>query len=170
MEPRLICAVSVHMLKGDGTMPHKEPEANTWMASWIEVWGNPIVEYAFSLVLSKRIAQDVSQETFRRLLKAHQQDPDRALDPAWLFSVTRMLALSRKPSLRSVMVDDDDQDVISNNTNRVWQQMDPLDREAVWLFYYQRWPIKRIALHADQTIEAVQSRLLRAQQRLKGLS
>ncbi|PSR29570.1 MAG: hypothetical protein C7B46_18565 [Sulfobacillus benefaciens] len=151
-------------------MSHKQSEDNSWITGWIEVWGNSIVKYAFSIVLSESVAQDISQEAFRRLNKAHKQDPSHVFDPAWLFSVTRTLAIGRIESRRAVFVNDDEREANSRNTLPVWHQIDPLDREAVWLFYYQRWPIKRIALHSNQSVEEVRSRLFRTQQRLDGLT
>ena len=167
MEPHLICAVSVHMLKGDGTMPHKESDAAAWISSWIEAWGNPIVQYVFVIVLNEKIAQDISQEAFWRLLKSRQQDANRIHKPTWLFSVARTLAMSQKQSLRTVIVEDDDAN--SSNISRVWQILEPADREVVWLFFYQRWPIKQIAIHVDQPIETVQTRLFLAKERLQSL-
>ena len=151
-------------------MLRKESKADTWILSWIEAWGNSVVQYAFSIVLSESIAQDIAQEAFRRLDKAHRQDPTHVFDPAWLFSLVRSLTLARKTSSRTVIVDDDQENLDHHTYRAIWQKMDPLDRETAWLFYYLKWPIKRIALHSNQTVSEVQSRLLRTQQRLGGMN
>lgn len=72
MEPLRICAVSVHIPKGDGTMPHKESKANHWVSNWTEV-------AAIALLGVNVLCKMVFLTSV-----AHQQDPGRGLDPASL--------------------------------------------------------------------------------------
>jgi RNA polymerase sigma-70 factor (ECF subfamily) len=150
-----------------------------WIDSWIARWGDRITRYAFVLLRDSHLAQDVAQETFLRLYQMHIRHPDRAMQPAWLFTVARRYAFDlMRHHDRTVPWDMVPDDQVNHQHPGVGngillqdllEHLAPLDRECLWLFYYLDWTTNQIAQHLKITPGAARGRLLRARRRLHEL-
>ena len=142
----------------------------------VEKYASPLFRLAFSYCGNRADAQDVVQEVFLKYL----QSPPRCDSPeqlrAWLTTVT---ANKCKDLLRSAhrrrsapLADTPAPPGISDEVYEVraaLEKLPPRLRSAVYLYYYEQLPTKRIAKALGLTDAAVRSRLRQARKRLKEL-
>lgn len=118
-------------------------------------------------------AQDIAQETFLRLYQEHDRFPNKPLSPGWLFSVARNLIRdAQRRSSRTIMQDPVEPPYHAHDSvatrvavQMTLDQMDPVDQQCLWLFYYGDYSIKQIAEALDLPPGAVKTRLYRARQK-----
>jgi len=145
----------------------------------------PIFRFAYRLLGSVEIAEDVTHDCFLSLIRKPQNfRPERASLRTYLFAAARNLAMKhfrnvdregtldelteeprispRQEPLRRLLdkeLSDRVQDAVFN--------LPPLQREALVLFEYEGLSLNEIANITDSDVGAIKSRLFRARERLK---
>jgi RNA polymerase sigma-70 factor (ECF subfamily) len=146
----------------------------------------PIFRFAYRIVGSVEIAEDVTHDCFLSLIRKPENfKPENGASlRTYLFSAARNLALKhfrnqgregtyddlqeepvaprRQEPLRRVLA----QELIERVREAI-VSLPPLQREALVLFEYEGLTLSEIAVIADTDIGAIKSRLYRARERLK---
>jgi RNA polymerase sigma-70 factor (ECF subfamily) len=145
----------------------------------------PIFRFAYRLLGSVEIAEDVTHDCFLSLIRKPQNfRPERASLRTYLFAATRNLAMKhfrnadregtleelteeprtspRQEPLRRLL----DQE-LSTYVQEAVVDLPPLQREALVLFEYEGLSLSEIASITDSDVGAIKSRLFRARERLK---
>lgn len=143
----------------------------------------PVFRFAYRLLLSAELAEDVAHDCFLGLIEQPQLfDPARGELRTYLYGAARNLA--NKHFRRSTRnVSDAEliqapaksagplQGLIKDERARAVQaaiaELPPLQREALILFEYEELSMEQIAAVVDADLSAVKSRLHRARQNLK---
>lgn len=157
-------------------MAERLPE-DAWLTDWIDAWGDRLVRYAYVLTKDYHHAQDVTQETFMRLMVFHEKYPEREISPGWLFTVARREALThyRRRKHETLI---DSYGTMGETDLHVWlppafrellEHLSLVERETIWLFYYQDWSTDAIARYLHQSPGAVRGRLMRVRKKLRAL-
>ena len=135
--------------------------------------------YGFALRMtgSAATAEDLAQDCFLELLRhPNRHDAKRGSLRAYLFGVTRNLALRRwRTERRLESLDEDVKDCASDQLgggvsmliNAAVQSLPAFQREAVLLFEYEGFTLEEIAEITKADVGTVKSRLHRARERLR---
>ena len=135
-------------------------------------YGDPLVRFAYTYVHDRESAQDVVQEALFRAWQEQKRYPDRMLHAGWLYTVTHNIAIDFLRKRKRERVGDLgegqaplDPDVgLQVDVEQALARLVPQDRESLWLFYYQEWPIATIAQHYRVSVATIKGRLYRARQ------
>ena len=145
----------------------------------------PIFRFAYRLLGSIEIAEDITHDCFLSLIrKPGNFHPGRASLRTYLFSAARNLALKqfrnqgkeatldelveepqvplRDQPLRRLLAEE-----VATRVREAINNLPPLQREAIVLFEYEGLPISEIAEIVGTDTGAVKARLYRARERLK---
>jgi RNA polymerase sigma-70 factor, ECF subfamily len=157
-------------------------------AAFVELYERhrlPIFRFAYRLLGSVEIAEDVTHDCFLSLIRKPQNfRPERASLKTYLFAAARNLALkyfrgvgreesldeltdeplmaSRQEPLRRLLDDE-----LSSLVKEAVLALPPLQREALVLFEYEELSLNEIASITDADVGAIKGRLFRARERLK---
>lgn len=150
-----------------------------------ECYRDPVFRFAYRLLGSQELAEDVAHDCFLSLLKHPGRfDPARASLKTYLLGAVRNLAMKHFRGVRGEDALDDLSDEprmperrgplhrlldneLSTEVRRAIDGLPPLQREALVLFEYEELTLSEIATIAGADIGTVKARLHRARQRLK---
>jgi RNA polymerase sigma-70 factor (ECF subfamily) len=145
----------------------------------------PIFRFAYRLLGSVEIAEDVTHDCFLGLIqKPENLDPSRASLRNYMYAAARNLAMKHfRSSGREAALDDLTEDPIiprrqeplrrlldeelSEKVKEAISNLPPLQREALILFEYEELALSEIATVVGTDVGAVKSRLYRARERLR---
>ena len=138
------------------------------------LFGQQVFRFAYVRLGNRQDAEDVTQETFLRLVRSAPEFPDDTRALAWLFQVAANCAndLFRRPwRRREVSVDelpevgrDDPQ---AGGALEAVMALPPKYRTVIHLFYYEDRSIAEISDILRISPSAVKTRLSRARKQLK---
>jgi RNA polymerase sigma-70 factor (ECF subfamily) len=156
----------------------------------VEAYQKPVYNLCYRMLGEAESAEDAAQETF---LKAYQHlaryDPQRSF-ATWLLAIAAHHCIDqiRRKRFPSFSIDDNEEDQVDlpdtsapdpekeairkqtgERLHGCLQSLDPLDRAAVILRYWQDCSEVEIATTLKLTVPAVKSRLHRARLALAGL-
>ena len=138
----------------------------------IEQYYDKIYRYIFFKVNNKALAEDLTQETFLRFLKAESREPER-----FLYTVARNLCIDEYRRIKPVSTDDEEvlnvscefeDDLVTKVSIRdALEKLDPEDREMVILRFVNEEPMGELCRIFDMSRFAVLRRLNRSKLVLK---
>jgi RNA polymerase sigma-70 factor (ECF subfamily) len=146
---------------------------------------DPVFRFAYRLLASAELAEDVAHDCFLSLLRRPQSfDPGRASLRTYLLAAARNLAMKhfrgqrgedaledlaeeppvpeRDGPLRQLLDEE-----LAQEVRRAVDELAPLQREALLLFEYEELSLTEIAEVVGADVGTVKARLHRARQRLK---
>jgi RNA polymerase sigma-70 factor (ECF subfamily) len=150
-----------------------------------EQYRDVVFRFAYRLLGSQELAEDVAHDCFVSLLKQPGRfDPARASLKTYLLAATRNLAMKH---FRGVRAEDALEDLadepsvperrgplhqlldeeLAQEVRRAIDNLPPLQREALILFEYEELALAEIATVVGADVGTVKARLHRARQRLK---
>ncbi|MDT4897297.1 MAG: hypothetical protein QOH25_2374 [Acidobacteriota bacterium] len=147
---------------------------------------DPVFRFAYRMLGSTELAEDVAHDCFLSLLKAPERfDPNRGASlRTYLFTAARNLAIShfRRDSGRDALEDLAEEppiaekhgplrqlldEELSQEIRRAIEELPPLQREAIILYEYEELSLAEIAMVVNADVGTVKARIHRARQRLK---
>jgi RNA polymerase sigma-70 factor (ECF subfamily) len=146
---------------------------------------DPVFRFAYRLLGSVELAEDVAHDCFLSLLRKPEGfDPARASLRTYLLAAARNLAMKHFRGLRGrdALEDLTEEPVLAESLGPLRQLLDeelsevvrrcieelpPLQREALVLFEYEELMLSEIATIVGADVGTVKARLYRARQRLK---
>jgi RNA polymerase sigma-70 factor (ECF subfamily) len=147
----------------------------------------PIFRFAYRLLGSVEVAEDVTHDCFLSLIRKPQNfRPERASLRTYLFAAARNLALKyfRSIGKEGTLDDLNDEPRVATRQEPLRQLLDeeltsmvreavlelpPLQREALVLYEYEGLSLSEIAAVTEVDVGAIKSRLFRARERLKSI-
>jgi len=138
-----------------------------------------LFRFAWRLTGSTAAAEDITQECFLSLLQGRGFDADRGSPRAYLFGITRHLALKRLRVVDREVDEPEDagssagqlDEVLSAERSeivaRAVSALPPLQREALILFEYEDLSLEEIAQATGIETGAVKARLHRARETMR---
>ena len=134
---------------------------------------DPVYRLALSFTGSPADAEDVTQTVFLKYLET-QPELEEGKERAWLLQVTanQCRDLWRRLKRRATVPLDEAQSVavLPPKVETVWETvktLKPMDRGALYLFYYEGYTTQEIAAILGQRPGTVRSHLSRARQALR---
>lgn len=150
-----------------------------------EHYRDPVFRFAYRLLGSQELAEDVAHDCFLSLLRHPERfDPSRASLKTYLLAAVRNLAMKHFRGQRGADALDDLADEprvherhgplhqlldaeLSQAVLRAIDDLSPLQREALVLFEYEELTLSEIAVVVGADVGTVKGRLHRARQSLK---
>lgn len=132
-----------------------------------------VYRIAFTYLKNKSDSEDAAQETFLRLLRQEKPYRDAEHLKAWLIvTVTNVSRdMLRRKSRQDLGLDTvREVEAEAGTGNELLDMVLTLpdnDKTVVYLYYYEGYAVKEIAVMLRLTAEAVKTRLRRARERLK---
>lgn len=150
--------------------------------TWYRAAFPQVFAYAMKLTGGdRRLAENVTQETFLQAVRRMQRDPDEALGIGWLITVVRTRVidearrserLDRKVTRLATFTgrgDDSSSDPSAlQSPHEILAVLPPLERVALALRYVDDLPVAEVARSIDKTVTATESLLARGRRRLRG--
>ena len=139
-------------------------------------YGQTIYRLAYARTGSREDAEDITQETFLRLVRANPQFRDEEHRKAWLLRTTinlcRRVTQSSWRKKTVPLTDDGDTPIPFREPeeNQVWQALTQLEetyRLPIYLFYFQELSTREIARVLSIRPGAVRMRLSRGREQLR---
>lgn len=146
-----------------------------WLNPWLDEYSDRLLSFVLSYTQDRDIAHDIVQETFLRLYQEHSRKPWRTLHAGWLYTVARRLTIDHYRQHRVLVltatVPERARDIghLNLEIDAILRDLPGLDRELLLLFYYQDWPLAKLADHYKIPVDTVKSRLHRARRRFQRL-
>lgn len=154
-----------------------------WITPWIEEFGDKVTQFLYTYTRDRDLAQDLAQEAFVRLYQFHEAHPSRAIHAGWLYTTAHRLAIDAARQRRRRPEDRWDDDAENAHATTGFESaltlqiavqhtlngLARLDRECLWLFYYQGWQVPEIAARIGCSETAARTRLYRARRRFAQL-
>ncbi len=141
----------------------------------VETYADMLLRLALNRTQNISEAEDIVQTVYLRLLRAHPQFKSAAHEKAWLLRTAINLCKDyKKYAVRreNVSLDEETTAELSPETTEVLDVVNRLpeaDRYAVYLYYFERMPIREIAYALNEKEGTVSARLSRARKKLKSL-
>lgn len=148
----------------------------------IDRMGPRLYRFAYAMVSSREVADDVVQECFVRYWRELQRNPESFMSPGWFYKVTARLCIDenrRQKRQGEVLQQIWDHERLVPKTNplgndndpreEIWtriQALNPKDRLAVVLVYYHDLPIKEAADIMGTTATFLKTKLARIRKKL----
>ena len=136
-----------------------------------------LLRFAKRLTKDRELADDAVQEAWISISKTLSKLRDPSLFRAWIFKAVRWRLLDevRQGGDDTLSIDDIDEPVSDSEEQKsdrddlldLIARLDPIEREAVYLFYLEGMKIKEIAQVMDCPEGTIKSRLNRAREQLK---
>ena len=158
-----------------------DPQA---FSALVELYQTPVYNLCYRMLNNAGDAEDAAQETFLRAYKSMKKYDDSRSFPTWLMSIAahycidqlrkrRMTIVSTedlpyfeivegKPGPESIMTQRQEQE----NVRKLLHTINPVDRAAVVMYYWNELSYQEISQALDLTESAVKSRLHRARRSL----
>ena len=158
-----------------------DPQA---FSALVELYQTPVYNLCYRMLNNAGDAEDAAQETFLRAYKSMKKYDDSRSFPTWLMSIAahycidqlrkrRMTIVSTedlpyfevvegKPGPESIMTQRQEQE----NVRKLLYTINPVDRAAVVMYYWNELSYQEISQALDLTESAVKSRLHRARRSL----
>lgn len=160
-------------------MTQQRANSSDWITPWIQEFGDKLTRFLFTYTHDPDLAQDLAQEAFVRLYRFHEAHPSRAIHAGWLYTTAHRLAIdwARQAQRRPEQLWDGQTDPGHGSpgfegdvttrlaVQRTLDGLPRLDRECLWLFYYQGWTVPEIATRIGCSETAARTRLYRARHR-----
>lgn len=154
-----------------------------WITPWIQEFGDKITRFLWTYTHDRDLAQDLAQESFMRLYRFHERHPNRAVHAGWLYTTAHRLAIdvARQARRRPEDLWDGSPDGFPSTPSfepvvttrlavqRTLDRLTRLDRECLWLFYYQGWTVPEISARIGCSESTARTRLYRARRRFAQL-
>ena len=145
----------------------------------VETYANDIYRVAFCYCRNKSDAEDIVQSVFLKLLQAEQEFQDELHKKKWLLRVTANQAKDfcasywkqKVVSMETVTIETG-AFMKAEEANALYEAVMSLSskyRPVVHLYYYEDYSVKEIAEILNIKETAVQTRLMRARQKLKNV-
>ncbi len=144
----------------------------TMLTEYIQRYGNTVMRAAYSLVQSIPDSEDITQETFLRLMNHSKPFRDDEHLKAWLIRVAVNLAKDRNRSVWTKNRSDFPENLpakAEDNSN-LTEALDALEgkyRLVIYLHYYEGYSVKEISSLLKITEANVKTRLKRAREKLR---
>ncbi len=138
----------------------------------VEAFGDLVFRLSLQYIGNVQEAEDITQEAFLAMLK---KLPFKSVEHAkrWLIKVTvnKCKDYHRSARRKNLPLDENVKATYFQETEGLeeLEKLDPLDRSIIYLFYYEGYSAKEIADIIGKTRNAVNIRLMRARETLKGL-
>ncbi len=151
--------------------PFDEPE----IRRIVETHSDMLLRIAVNRVRSLDEAEDIVQSVYVRLMTSRTRFADTTHEKAWLIRAAVNLCKDYGKSAAHrtrATLDENDAAAFPTESFEVLDAVHRLperDRYAVYLFYYERMPVREIARILDEREGTVTSRLSRARKKLKTL-
>ena len=145
------------------------------IARLVETYSDMLLRVALNRTQNLAEAEDIVQSVYLRLLRARPRFTNAAHEKAWLLRTAINLCKDYKKSAarrENVSLDETMTAELSPETTEVLEIVNRLpeaDRYAVYLFYFERMPIREIAYALNEKEGTVSARLSRARKKLKSL-
>jgi len=158
-----------------------DPQA---FSALVELYQTPVYNLCYRMLNNAGDAEDAAQETFLRAYKSMKKYDDSRSFPTWLMSIAahycidqlrkrRMTIVSTedlpyfevvegKPGPESIMTQRQEQE----NVRKLLHTINPVDRAAVVMYYWNELSYQEISQALGLTESAVKSRLHRARRSL----
>ena len=145
----------------------------------VEQYANDIYRVAFCYCRNKSDAEDIVQNVFLKLLQTEQQFQDELHKKKWLFRVAANQAKDfctsswkqKVVSMESIM-NETGLYMETKETSRLYEAVMSLSskyRPVVHLYYYEEYSVKEIAEILNMKETTIQTRLMRARQKLQDM-
>ena len=139
-----------------------------------------IYNYCLKLTKNKTVSEDITQETFYKLIK-HRRSFRNKTFAAWIFTITRNLCIDyfKKTKLSTINTefiesniennsyDDNEKKESIAHLKNILNKLNPIDKELIILSRYEKFKYKEIADIMNMTEPAIKTRIHRALQKLK---
>ena len=141
----------------------------------VETYADMLLRLALNRTQNISEAEDIVQTVYLRLLRAHPQFKSAAHEKAWLLRTAVNLCKDYQKSYARRMnapLEEETASVLPAETLEVLDAVMRLpesDRYAVYLYYYERMPVREIGRILGEKEGTVSSRLSRARKKLKPL-
>lgn len=137
-------------------------------------FSNMLYRIAYQNLLNIEDAEDIIQDVFLELLQYKKPFHDQEHLKAWLIRVTINKCINlKKRHFRHREIPLEDHDIAFNNEERelIYEiGMLPRDeRNIIYLYYYEGYSIKEIAVILNRNQNTINSKLTRARKKLKKL-
>lgn len=148
-------------------------EVEEWLNEWIDKYGDHLVQFARAYTPDFETAQDIVQEVFVRLYRERTRRPNRVIHAGWLYTVAHRIAIdhhrkrNRDATAWAGQHPADMPPDLRMEVGGVLAALPDLDRELLFLFYYQDWTLVQLAQHYAIPVDTVKSRLYRARDRFR---
>ncbi len=155
------------------------------MESMIQLFQGPLQGYLTRLCGSRELAEDLSQETFVRVLGNLDRFDDRFRFSTWLFTIARRLWMNHLSKHRPVSDSDhvesrggsgalpgavaaerEQRTRLGRLLDTAMDALTPPQRDMVMLYHQQGWSIADISKQVDLPQGTVKSHLYRARRRM----
>lgn len=134
---------------------------------------NTVFRTAYAYLKNRSDAEDITQEVFLRYVKSRPSFTDENHQKAWFIRVTINCSKSLLASAwfrRTGPLEEEDwvfdNDAQSDVFNTV-MSLPPKYRVVVYLYYYEEYPVKEIAVLTSRKESTIQSQLMKARALLK---
>ncbi len=161
---------------------HVEAPHDDVLRETIDRMGPPLYRFAAAMLSSRDAVDDVVQECFVRYWRELQKNPECFMSPGWFYKVTARLCIdeSRRQKRQSEALDQmwnlertaawmnpmaHREDLRDELWYRI-QALNPKDRLAVVLVYYQDLPLKEAADILGTTATFLKTKLARIRKKL----
>ena len=150
----------------------------------VDLYAKPVHNLCYRMLGNAQDAEDAAQEAFLRAFKAiHRYDPRRKF-ASWLLSIAANYCIDqhRRTRLRAISLDESPEASLGDKTagpaarlvqketrdelQTVLAQLEPRDRAAIILYYWNELPYEEIAQQLSMSESALKSRLHRARKTL----
>lgn len=138
----------------------------------VEAFGDLVFRLALQYTGIRQEAEDIAQETFLAMLK---KLPFKSAEHAkrWLIKVivNKCKDYYKSARRKNLPLDENVKLTYFQEMQGLeeLEKLEPLDRSIIYLFYFEGYSAKEIAVMIGKTRNAVNIRLMRARETLKGL-
>lgn len=152
-------------------MPNQSLRTNEDAAEVVDTYANMVYRLAFAQVGNVSDAEDVFQEVFLRYIRRSRTFESEEHRKAWLIRVTvncakdhfRLMAKQKNLPLTDIPFEQPEESLL----HEAMQTLPPAYRAVIHLFYYEDFPVERIAKTLHVSPAAVRMRLHRARAMLE---
>ncbi len=161
---------------------HVEGPHDDVLRETIDRMGPLLYRFALAMLSNREAVDDVVQECFVRYWRELQKNPDRFISPGWFYKVTARLCIDETrrqkrhgealgqiwdlerttPQIDPMLHETDPRDELWNRI----QALNPNDRLAVVLVYYEDLPLKEAANILGTTATFLKTKLARIRKKL----
>ena len=154
---------------------NKQAKKDREIVRVVETYSDMLMRIALNRVNSIAEAEDVVQTVFERMIRRQPVFASREHEKAWLIKTAIRICIDearKKSSCASVPLNEEIASAYSEESFELLETIRTLpekDRDAVYLYYYEAYPIKEIAKFLGEREGTTRSRLSRARQKLKAI-